>query len=153
MRGGWILSAVAAAMAVAGCTNGSAEGNETTPSASSAAQTSAELQVVASTAYEPGRAPRRTDGRRALVLASDTVEFKMGGSSNCKPVARQPERRDGQLALQIVPSDQACLDDYRPYDVVVRFNQPVFADASLRLLRAGYRPGGRALPLVRIGAQ
>ncbi len=153
MRALLVVAATVFILSAAGCTGARMPHQATTRSSvsPSPATTLVRLRVLSSLAYQPGLAPAPLRPGRAVVLSPTTVEFAMGGSGSCPPIAAAVEPRDAPLLVIIRPAQKVCTADLRAYAVVIRLSAPVFApsaSATITSITFGYfRPGVR-LPLV-----
>lgn len=108
------------------------------PSPTSASQP---LRVVALRAYPPGQPPVPLYLRHAVVLSATSVEFPMGGSGSCPPVATAVQIRGTTLLTIVHPARRGCTLDLRQYALVMRLSAPVFdprAFASIKSITVGY---------------
>jgi hypothetical protein len=104
--------------------------------------------VVRHSSAHPGVARQLREGA-AIVLSPTSVEFAMGGSGSCPPVARSVSRTRGTLVVPITPKHPGCTLDLVDYTVVVTLNQPLLSDTAIVRLRTGYGPAKDRIPLVR----
>jgi hypothetical protein len=93
---------------------------------------------------------RRLRDHGAIVLSPDSVEFAMGGSSSCPPVARTASRAHGTLVIPITSPHRGCTADLVFYTVVVTLNQPTLSDTTIVTLRTGYGQAKARMPLLRV---
>lgn len=140
--------AVLFAVAAVGCTNSppTVEKPSTVNSPhASPSMTGAILRIVASHAYRARHAPSSFRLGHVVVLGPKEVEFPMGGSGSCPPVARAATMRGPELRLLLAPDHSSCTTDLVTYAVVVTLSEPIFGPhAEIRLTRldVGYKGSG-----------
>jgi hypothetical protein len=147
--------AVVAVLGLSGCTthhNSAAPKQSPTASTSASATPLAPVRVLASHAYAPADAPVPLRPHRAVMLAANRVEFEMGGSGSCPPVAASATISGDTLVIPVVPGGNGiCTSDLRGYAVVVTLSAPVLAPnafKSITSITVGYNPPRVRLPLV-----
>jgi hypothetical protein len=115
----------------------------------------ASVSVVASRAFHPKRAPTPLRPGKAIALSPRRVEFAMGGSNSCPPVARSVAIRGATLLVRAATAHSSCALDLRTYAVVMTVNAPVFAPnayRSITQIRIGYGDPTQRLTLIPPGS-
>jgi len=147
--------AAVAVLGLSGCTshhNVAAAKPAPMSTRSTSATSLSPVRVVTSHAYAPADAPAPLRRHRAVVLASNLVEFEMGGSGSCPPVATSATISGDTLVIRVAPGGNGiCTSDLRGYAVVVTLSAPVLAPnafKSITSITVGYAPPRMRLPLV-----
>lgn len=110
------------------------------------------VRVVASRAYPPGHPPVPLYLRHAVVLSATSVEFPMGGSGSCPPVATAVQIRGTTVVTTVRPARRGCTFDLLQYAIVMRLSAPIFdprSSAPITSITVGYYQPRDRLPLSR----
>jgi hypothetical protein len=140
-----------AAVCVASCSDGGsrpAAGGQSPVGASPPVGAVGPLKALDSAAV-PRVRPGVLQRRAAVALSPTRLEFAMGGSGTCAPVAKAAAVRGDELVVPVRPAHSVCTTDLVFYTVVVTLNRPVLANRNIKTLETGYSKPYMRLRIVR----